>query len=119
MAQTAVEELRLGLALSGNNPVMTGALVYALSRDGQLAQARKLLDTLLTLSKERYVSAHNLAIAYLGVGDTANFYRSLEATVTEHAFIITPGVLKIDPLFDVVKKDPRFEALVRKTGLPE
>jgi predicted nucleic acid-binding protein len=107
------------MALSANNPVMTGALVYALNRDKQHAQAVRLLDTLIALAKERYVSPHNLAIAYLGVGDTANFYRSLEATVADHAFIITPGVLKIDPVFAFAKQDPRFAALVRKTELPQ
>jgi tetratricopeptide (TPR) repeat protein len=117
MAHKAVEELRLGMALSGNNPVMTGALVYALNRDKQHAQAVRLLDTLISLAKARYVSPHNLAIAYLGVGDTANFYRSLEATVSDHAFIITPGVLKIDPVFAFAKQDPRFADLIRKTGL--
>jgi predicted nucleic acid-binding protein len=119
MAHKAVEELRLGMALSGDNPVMTGALVYALSKDKQHAPALRLLDTLVALAKERYVSPHNLAIAYLGVGDTANFYRSLEATVADHAFIITPGVLKIDPVFAFAKNNQRFAALMRKTGLPQ
>ncbi len=118
MTQEAVRELRLGSSYSGNNPVDDAALVYALAHDGQHAQAKKLFDSLLISSKERYISPHNMAIAYLGIGDTVQFYNALAQTVDEHAFIITVGVLRVDPIFDFARKDPRFIAIWKKTGLP-
>ena len=97
---------------------MIAGLVYALGRDGQRARARKLLDTLATIAKGRYVSPLNFAIANLGVGDTTQFYRALGEAVDEHSFIITVGVLRVDPIFDFARNDPRFIALWKKTGLP-
>ena len=66
----------------------------------------------------QYVSPHNLAIAFAGVGDTLRFYDYLEKTVNEHAFIVTVGVLRYDQFFDFAQHDPRFIALAKKTGLP-
>ena len=117
-AREAVRQLEIGRPLSGDNPVIVAGLVYALSRDRQYARARKLLDTLVTASKQRYVCPLNLALAYIGVGDTTQFYRALGQAVDEHSFIITVGVLRVDPVFDFARKDPRFTALWKKTGLP-
>jgi len=117
-AREAVRQLEIGRATSGGNPVMIAGLVYALGHDGQHARAKKLLDTLATIAKERYVSPLNLAIGYLGVRDTAQFYRALGQAVDEHSFIITVGVLRVDPIFDFARNDPRFIALWNKTGLP-
>ena len=88
------------------------------ARNGVVEDWAKLLDTLVTASKQRYVCPLNLALAYIGVGDTTQFYRALGQAVDEHSFIITVGVLRVDPVFDFARKDPRFTALWKKTGLP-
>ncbi len=118
MTGEAVTEFRITRDLAGDNPVAVAALIYALGRDGRSAEARSLMDTLLVKSGQRYISPHNLAIAYLGVGDTAKFYRELERTVDERAFIVSVGVLRVDPFFDFAHADPRFGAIFAKTGLP-
>jgi eukaryotic-like serine/threonine-protein kinase len=117
-SREAVRQLEIGRPLSGDNPVILASLVYALSRDKQYGRARKLLDTLVALAKQRYVCPLNLALAYIGVGDTTQFYRALGQAVDEHSFIITVGVLRVDPVFDFARTDPRFRALWKKTGLP-
>ncbi len=118
LTREAIHEFQLGRSYSDNNPVMLSGLVYALYHDGQRAYARALLDTLVQMSTNRYVSPHNLAIAYAGVGDTLRFYEYLEKSVNDHAFIVTVGVMRYDPFFDFAQHDPRFIALVKRTGLP-
>jgi TolB-like protein/Flp pilus assembly protein TadD/predicted Ser/Thr protein kinase len=114
----AVREFGVARDLAGDNPVAVAALIYALGRDGRRDEARSLMDTLLAAAKARYVSPHNLAIAYLGVGDTAKFYQELDRTVDERAFIVSVGVLRVDPFFDFARNDPRFRATFAKTDLP-
>ncbi len=118
MFQEAAAEFRLGGQLTGDNPVMIAALVYATARGSEAAKAKSLLDTLLSMSKQRFVSPHNLAIAYAGIGDKEQFYHWLERAIDEHSFIVNVSVLRVDPVFDFVRKEPRFAALFNKTGLP-
>jgi serine/threonine protein kinase/tetratricopeptide (TPR) repeat protein len=118
MASEAVREFRIVRKTAGDNPVAVAGEIYALGRGGRRAEARLLMDTLLAAAKARYVSPHNLAIAYLGVGDTVKFYEELDKTVDERAFIVSVGVLRVDPFFDFARNDPRFRAIFAKTGLP-
>jgi serine/threonine-protein kinase len=119
MTSDAVREMRYANEQSGGNPVMLAGLVYALAHDGQKAKAKVYLDTLLAESKKRFISPHNLAIGYLGVGDTAQFYHALGEAVDDHSFIVSVAVLRVDPFFDFARRDPRFISLWKKTGLPE
>jgi hypothetical protein len=54
--------------------------------------------------------------AYLGTGDKEHALESLEKAYAEHSFIVT--TLKVDPIFDGVRADPRFQDLLRRAGLP-
>jgi Tfp pilus assembly protein PilF len=119
MTREALKEMETSRIVTADNPVMVAGHVLALARAGQRDHATKLLDTLLAASKSRYVAPHNLAIAYIAVGDTVNFYRALERTVDERAFNITVSSLRVDPFFDFARTDARFKAIFAKTGLPE
>jgi hypothetical protein len=92
--------------------------ICAGARGGDPVKAKALLDTLVTMSKQRFVSPHNLAIAYAGIGDKEQFYQWLEQAIDEHSFIVNVSVLRVDPVFDFARKEPRFVALFKKTGLP-
>jgi serine/threonine protein kinase/Tfp pilus assembly protein PilF len=118
MLPEAVAEFRLGRQVTSDNPVMIAALVYALARGGEPTKAHALLDTLLAMSNQRFVSPHNLAIAYAGIGDKEHFYQWLERAIDGHSFIVNVNVLRLDPIFDFVRKESRFVTLFKKTGLP-
>jgi serine/threonine-protein kinase len=118
MFPSAVADFRTGRKLTGDNPVMISALVYALSRGGQRAEASALLDTLTAMSERRFISPYNLAIAYAGTGDKEKFYHWLERAIDEHSFMVSVGVLRVDPVFDFVRKEQRFIDLFKRTGLP-
>ncbi len=114
----AVKEMAIARAVTADNPTMRAGYVLALARDGRKEAARRSFDSLLVVARERYVSPHNMAIAYIAMGDTANFYRALEQAVDEKAFNITVSVLRVDPFFDFAKSDPRYRTIFAKTGLP-
>lgn len=87
--------------------------VYALS--GKRSEATAILDKLETTDK--YVSPTELAILYAALGDKETAIASLEKAIAERDFQLT--FLKVEPGFDPLRDDPRFQDLLRKVGLSE
>jgi predicted Zn-dependent protease len=80
---------------------------------GQLGEARAIEDTMRALvSRGRYVSCFNLAWLAIGLGESEHAVRLLEAGFEEH----DPWTVFIPefPLFDSLRGDHRFEALVQR-----
>lgn len=112
----ALSELEAAAALSGRLPMAISALGYTHGIMGQGAEARKLLDELHVLSTKKYVSAYDVALVHLGLGETDQAFEWLEKALAEHSnWMIW---LKADPAFDSLRADSRFEQLVRDVGLP-
>ena len=118
MFPEALDAFRTGRKMTRDNPVMISAVIYALGRGGERSEATALLDTLITMSNDRFISPYNLAIAYAGIGDKEQFYQWIERAVEEHSFMVSVGVLRSDPVFDFVRSEDRFIALFNRTGLP-
>ena len=96
---------------------VTGFLGYAYAAAGQRDSAQKILDQLNTLSTQEYVSPFAVAQIYLGLGDRDQALLWLQkAYKARSPFMLTIVVSKI---FDPVRGDLRFAALVRKLGLHE
>jgi adenylate cyclase len=88
-----------------------------LARSGQTAEARAILDTLVRLGRQRYVSPYGEALIRIGLGDTDRAIALLEQAVDEHH----PWAVhfNIDPALDPVRHQPRFRALLQRLGIPE
>ena len=54
-------------------------------------------------------------LAYAGVGDADKLLATLEASYAERSNV--PTTLKVDPIFDFLRDDPRFIDLMRRAGL--
>jgi adenylate cyclase len=67
------------------------------------------------LAEGKYQSPLNIALNYAFAGDDSEALDWLERAVDEH----TPWLpeLKIDPMWDAVRSQPRFVALLKKIGL--
>ena len=87
--------------------------VYALS--GKRNEAMAILDKLKTT--EKYVSPTELAILYAALGDKEKAFVSLEKAFTERDFQLTS--LKVEPGYDPLRDDPRFQDLMRRVGFPQ
>jgi tetratricopeptide (TPR) repeat protein len=79
-------------------------------------EARKILDQLNHLSKERYVTPYGIARVYATLGQNREALRSLEIAYRDHADWTV--LLKVDPCFDVLRPDPRFKDLMRRMNFP-
>jgi len=86
---------------------------YALS--GRRNEAIAIVDKLETTDK--YVSPAELAILYGALGDKEKAFTALEQAFTERDFQLT--ALKVEPGYDPLRADPRFQDLMGRVGLPQ
>ena len=92
---------------------LLGLLGNAYAAAGKKAEAIKIRDELEALSKQRYVSDYSFALVNLGVGDKEEALRRLQRSYGDRAGD-SLRFIRVDPLLDPIRRDPRFEALAEK-----
>jgi len=102
-------------ALSGRAPGALGFLGLAYGLAGRKDQANQVLKELLELKRRRYVSPPALANVYIGLGDKDQVFFWLEKAYQERSNYM--AWLKVFPLHDPLRSDPRFDDLLRRIGL--
>ena len=88
--------------------------VYAVT--GKKSEARTVLDELKQLSEQEYVPATSIALIYAGLGEKDQAFAWLEKAYEQRAFQMQ--WLKIEPRWDSLRSDPRFQDLMRRIGIP-
>jgi TolB-like protein/DNA-binding winged helix-turn-helix (wHTH) protein len=88
---------------------------YVSGRSGQPAQARRALDKLLLWNRRRPIDSGSILCAYIALGDKDQTFAWLEKSYSEHSTALTS--LKVNPIYDPLRGDPRFQALLRRVGL--
>jgi hypothetical protein len=116
MYAEACVEARKARELSESSTLPPAYLGYALAKSGKRKEAQAVLGEVLRLSHERYVPPYNIALIYAGLGDkdeTMNWLeRGYEQRDPKMVF------LKVEPKWHELRDDPRFQALIKKVGLP-
>jgi tetratricopeptide (TPR) repeat protein len=115
MYPEAIREFRMALEYSPAwiAPVADLGNAYALS--GNQGEAWKTLAELLKRSKKSYVSPWNMATVYVALGEKERALASLEKAYEIHAQPVI--FLNVDPRFDSLRSEPRFQRLVQRIGL--
>ncbi len=108
----AIAEFKKARELN-DNPSMLGFLAYAYGMSGNKTEAEKIRDELKALSGQRYVSEFSFALADLGLGDKEEALLRLEKAYENHAGE-TLRFIRVDPLLDPLRGDPRFQAIAEK-----
>jgi serine/threonine-protein kinase len=100
-----------------NDPFSHAMLGQAYARQGKTDEAKKVLARLREQAKSQYVSPYAFAVVLTALGDKAHAIDELEHNYDDTGFYIS--LIKVDPLFDPLRGDPRFEALVQKVVAPK
>ena len=109
----SVPEFRKAQAME-SPPFVSAWLGYALAAAGDRNGALAIIDKIKAKSLRGYVPPFNLAIVYLGLGDRAQALGYLEkADAADSQWLIYIGG---DRIFDPLRSEPRFAALIRKKG---
>jgi serine/threonine protein kinase/tetratricopeptide (TPR) repeat protein len=117
MSKEAVGEFEKALAISPGDAMALSGLGYAYGVAGRRGEAQKVLDKLSELSKQKYVPAWSRAVIYTGVGEKDKAFEWLEKAYDERSTTTGLCAMKVSPLFDSLRSDPRFADLLRRMNL--
>jgi len=108
----AITEYQKAVELN-DDPEALAYLGQAHARAGQRDEAQKILAHLREEAKSRYVSGYAMALMFMGLGDKEQAIDALERAYREGAGndLFT---IRVDPMLDDLRGDPRFEALAEK-----
>ena len=90
---------------------------YIHGRARQTTEARRAIHELLQIDKSSPVDPMSVAQAFAGLGDKDQALAWLEKAYTRHSNELT--ALKVNPAYDFLRGDRRFEDLLRRVGLEE
>jgi len=92
-------------------------LAMALAKSGKEAEARALLSELRSRPRQTVAAPVEFAMAYLALGEKATALNLLEQAYRIRAnWLIS---IKVDPVWEPLREEPRFQALVKQMGFPE
>ncbi len=96
-------------------PWTQSLLAYVYGRSGQRERARRALEKLEQLNRRREMDAAPMFVARIGMGRKDEAFAWLQKAYLAHSPALT--ALKVDPLYDPLRSDPRFEELLRRLAL--
>jgi TolB-like protein/Tfp pilus assembly protein PilF len=112
MFAEAVVEARKARELSDSSTRPTAFLGYALAKSGKQAEARAELGALMKLSSERWVAPSYIAMIYHGLGERDETLAWLERGFEKRDARMV--FLKVEPKWNNLRDDPRFQDLLRR-----
>src|SRR5437868_3061684 len=89
-----------------------GLLGYAYAISGDRPKAEQMLRELEEMAKRRYVNTTAFASIYLGLGEKEKALDWLDKSYQDQESAC--WYLTVDPIYDNVRNEPRFQALVQK-----
>ena len=117
MFAEAIVEARQASELSGGQTISVAFEGYALAKLGKRDGAQAALNALLTRSKERFVPPYHIAMVYNGLGERDQALAWLERGLEQRDSRIT--FLKVDPKWNNLRNDSRFQDLMRRVGFSQ
>jgi TolB-like protein/DNA-binding winged helix-turn-helix (wHTH) protein/Flp pilus assembly protein TadD len=117
MFADALTELRTWPESRRDSPYYWSMLAYLYGRSGEPVRARQALAELEEMNRHRAIDPAIVSWAYLGTGDTDHALSWLEKAYAQHSNAMT--TLKVEPRYDILRSDPRFQSLMRRVGLTQ
>jgi DNA-binding winged helix-turn-helix (wHTH) protein/TolB-like protein/tetratricopeptide (TPR) repeat protein len=110
--EAALEETAEAKRLSPLQTLSDAFEGIALARLGRKDEARAVLQSLSETARHTYVPPTHLALIETALGDRDQAFAHLEAAFAVHDARL--ALLKIDPKWDDLRSDPRFDVLLRR-----
>ncbi len=114
--EPAIRAFRRAAALSARSPRYLASLAHAYAVSGRKKEALKLFEELRKTARRRYVPSYAFALVYAGLGDKDGAFAWLEKACEERSSWVV--FLKVNPIWVPLRSDARFQALLRRLGLP-
>ena len=116
MFKEAIGERQKVLTLSGN-PDLAASIGEDFNTSGYPGVMKSWLEGLKEVSKRGYVSSYNMAQIYARLGDKGQALASLETALEQRDSNLT--YVKVEPAFDDLRSELRFQRVVQGLNLPQ
>jgi serine/threonine protein kinase/Tfp pilus assembly protein PilF len=114
MYKESLEIWRLSFEASGDLQSIA-AMDSGYAEGGYSMALRRIAESKIIQSKSKYISPNQIATLYTRAGMPDEALKWLEKSLE----VRDPDIpyLKVDPIYDYMREDPRFKELIRKAGL--
>lgn len=114
--EEAIEHCESAARLFGGAPMPSAMLGLLYGWAGRVEKARRVLEQLQQAARTTYISPACHAWVHLGLGDIDQAFQWLDRAIDEH----DPHVihLPVKPIYDSLREDARFTALLEKMSSP-
>jgi tetratricopeptide (TPR) repeat protein len=116
MYKEAIKEYITALSITGDTE-LAAALEKAYADSGRQAAMERWAEGLKEKARSKYVAPYRIALVYARAGDKDQTIEWLEKAYQERSNTIP--FLRVQPIFDSVRSDPRFIDLVRRMQFPQ
>jgi len=116
MYSEAIAEFQTTVRLSNVLPEPLVSLAHCYAMTGETAKALAILDQLVVMSGQRYVSPVYMSVITSGLGNRGQALAWLKKAYDERSAMLV--YLRVEPRFDPLRSDSRFHDLLRRMNFP-
>jgi tetratricopeptide (TPR) repeat protein len=102
--------------LDSGDPLGPTFLAAAYGRAGRKGEAMPLLREMIAKARQSTGESFKVALVYASMSERDSAFEWLEKAFAEHDTFLP--WLNSDPDFEPLRSDPRFDALIRRIGIP-
>ncbi len=110
--EMAIESFQKASDLGGVYSIMSAAKGHAYAKMKRPEEAIKVVQELISLSTENYVSPYTIATVYAGLGDIDSTLKWLQKAVDTRSVWQIHLHLQDDPRFENIRQDPRSREIL-------
>ena len=110
----AIATYEKAITASGRSTYFVSAMIYSLVKNGQRVKAEQTLGQVLEINRTEPVSRYVLARSLAALGEKQKAFAALDAAFQNRDSLL--AVVRIDPNFDEMRDEPRFQELLKKIG---
>ena len=111
----AEAEFQKAVDLSGGKTLAMAALGHAYAMSGKGSAAQKMLDDMMELARQDYVSPYDIAVIHTGLGERDLAFAWLNKACQDRSVWLV--CLQVDPRLDSLRQDARFTDLLQGVNL--
>jgi TolB-like protein/DNA-binding winged helix-turn-helix (wHTH) protein/tetratricopeptide (TPR) repeat protein len=113
----AIAEFQKARKITDSTALPPAAIARSYALQGNKAGAREILRQLKGVSQHNYVSPYATAAIYAALGEKDKAIELLDEAYEERSRFVP--FLAVDPKFDSLRSDPRFQDLIHRVGIPQ
>ena len=98
-------------------PILNWVIGYIMGAAGEKEKAREILNYLIRISDKEFVRPTSFTILYMALGETDKALDWLEKAYEQReGWLVT---LKVEPMYDPLLSEPRFQTILEKMNFPD